>query len=206
MSEVLELLKESVRILEEREAKAIDPAEGKVQLSTLAAGDLLMIGDHELIVLEQKDGKAAVISKELLAKNKVFDEDTRNYKESSLKRLIESEIQPVIEAVVGAENLVEHVVDLTSMDMQNEFGACTCKVRPITFDEGRKYNNLLVNRDLGDWFWTCTPWSTEERGWGYSVAVVSPSGDIRNFNCDGINGIRPFCILKSNIFVSKVEA
>ena len=106
--------------------------------------------------------------------------------------------------MVGADNVVEHEVDLTSVDMQNEFGTCICKVRPITFDEARKYNDLLVNKDLPDWYWTCTPWSTNERGWHWSVAVVCPSGD---FDCsnhyDFGRGVRPFCILKSNIFVSK---
>ena len=73
----------------------------------------------------------------------------------------------------------------------------------IKAEEAR--NDLLVNKDLPDWYWTCTPWSTKERGWEYSVAVVSPSGDIRDFSYDGSLGVRPFCILKSNIFVSKVE-
>lgn len=102
-------------------------------------------------------------------------------------------------------NIIEQVVSLTSVDMQGEFKPCYCKVRPITFDEARKYNNLLVNKDLDDWWWTCTPWSTADRGWKYAIAVVSPSGYIRDGDCFDGNGVRPFCILKSNIFVSKGE-
>lgn len=75
---------------------------------------------------------------------------TRDYGKSSLKNLIETEIQPVIEKEVGAENLVGHYVDLTSVDMQQEFESFKCKVRPITFDEAREYNDLLVNGDLDD--------------------------------------------------------
>ena len=112
-------------------------------------------------------------------------------------------MQPIIEKYVGAENIVEHEVDLTSVDMQSEFKPCKCKVRPITFDEARKYNNLLVNDDLDDLWWTCTPWSTEKRGLKYSIAVVSPSGFFSDWFCSGGRGVRPFCILKSNIFVSK---
>ena len=96
-------------------------------------------------------------------------------------------------------------MDLISVDMQNEFGSCTCKVRPITFDEAREYNNLLVNKNLPDWYWTCTPWSTAERGWSYSKAVVSPSGIVGRDVCSVGCGVRPFCILKSNIFVSKED-
>lgn len=36
------------------------------------------------------------------------------------------------------------------------------------------------------------------------TAVITPSGNIRNYDHDFRNGVRPFCILKSNIFVSKV--
>ena len=35
--------------------------------------------------------------------------------------------------------------------------------------------------------------------------VVSPSGFIRGLNYDYSYGVRPVCILKSNIFVSKAE-
>ena len=78
-------------------------------------------------------------------------------------------------------------------------------IRPLTFDEVREYNDLLVNKELDDWWWTCTSWSTKERGWKYGIAVVSPSASIDRGYCDGDNGVRPFCILKSNIFVSKGE-
>lgn len=94
---------------------------------------------------------------------------------------------------------------MTSVDMQEEFSRFKCKVRPITFDEARKYNDLLVNNELNDWWWTCTPWSTAERGWEYSIAVVASSGDFKFRNCNCNYGVRPFCILKYNIFVSKGE-
>ena len=144
-----------------------------------------------------------VISKGFMAKNKKFDEDTRDYSKSSLKVMIESDIQPIIEDAVGADNLIEHEVDLTSVDMQNEFGTFRCKVRPITFDEARRYNVLLVNNDLDDWWWTCTPWSTKERGWEYSIAVVSSSGYVDDNICYGSYGVRPVRIFSSAIFESE---
>jgi hypothetical protein len=87
--------------------------------------------------------------------------------------------------------------------MQKEFEDVSAKVRPITFDEARLYNDLLVNEDLYNWWWTLTPWSTAKRGYKYGIAVVCPSGRIGNYICDNDGGVRPFCILKSNIFVSK---
>ena len=197
MSKALEVARELVRQLEEEERK------NKVELSTLAPGDVFEIGKNDFIVFEQKSSGTKVISKDFMAENIVYDEDSRDYNESNLKKVIEDEIQPIIESEVGENNLVEHTVELTSVDMQHEFDDCKCKVRPITFDETRKYNNLLPNKELDDWWWTCTPWSTAERGCKYSIAVVSSAGFICSRSCNFNSGVRPVCILKSNIFVSK---
>lgn len=197
MSKELEAARELVKMLEEKEKS------GKVQLSTLNPGDVFKIGEYDFIVLEQNKEQTMVISKGFIAESKRFDSNTRDYNKSSLKKLIESDIQPIVENAVGADNIVEHDVNLTSVDMQNEFGTCRCKVRPITFDEARKYNDLLVNKDLGDWWWTCTPWSTKDRGREYSIAVVSSSGYIGRNYCGLNNGVRPFCIFSSSIFESE---
>lgn len=199
MSKALDMAREIVKLLEEAE-KA-----NKVRLSELKPGEVFKIGEHDFIVLEQKNGATKVISRGFMAEDIVFDEDTRDYSKSNLKKVIESDIQPIIEAELGADNLVEHIVDLTSVDMQHEFKSCTCKVRPITFDEARQYNNLIVNKELDDWWWTCTPWSTTERGSRYAIAVVSSSGYVINNGCNYGYGVRPVCILKSNIFVSRGE-
>ena len=212
MGNNIQKLTEVIKSLTKTEIEVLEKTLGefkksmeKVELSTLNPGEIFKIGEHNFIVLEQTDGQTKVISKAFMAKNILFDRNTIDYNKSNIKRLIEKDIQPLIEKEVGAENLVEHIVNLTSVDMQNEFNPCRCKVRLITFDEGREYNDLLVNKDLDDWWWTLTPWSTNERGWSSSIAVVSSSGYIFGFSCYDNCGVRPFCILKSNIFVSKGE-
>lgn len=197
MSKELEKARELVKILEQKEK------ESKIKLSELRRGESFMIGEHEFIVLDQGVDVTKVISKGFMAENIRFDSDTSDYNKSEIKKFIEEKIQPVIESEVGAENIVEHEVSLRSIDMQKEFEDVSAKVRPITFDEARLYNDLLVNEDLDDWWWTLTPWSIEKRGYKYGMAVVCPSGDIGCINCGNYNGVRPFCILKSNIFVSK---
>ena len=200
-SKTLEMARKLVKRLEEEEKKS------KVKLCELHPGDTFKIGDHDFIVLDQNEyaETMAVISKGFMKEDIVFDDDTRDYRKSNLRKVIEGDIQPIIEAEVGEENIVECSVDLTSVDMQEEFSHFKCKVRPITFDEARKYNDLLVNNELNDWWWTCTPWSTAERGWEYSIAVVASSGDFIGGLYSFSYGVRPFCILKSNIFVSKGE-
>lgn len=212
MANNIEKLTEVIKNLTKTEIEVLEKTLGefkksmeKVELLTLNPGETFKIGEYDFIVLEQKDGQTKVISKEFMAKNIQFDRNTRDYNKSSIKKLIEKDIQPIIEKEVGTDNLVEHIVNLTSVDMQNEFNPCRCKVRLITFDEGREYNDLLVNKDLDDWWWTLTPWSTEERGWSSSIAVVSSSGVIYGNYCNDYGGVRPICILKSSIFVSKGE-
>ena len=156
-------------------------------------------------MLEQKGEKTAVITEELYRKDVRFDDDSNEYFTSELSDLFEEEIFPEFKEEFGAENLCDATTSLVTVDMQNKDEELHAKARPLTFEEARKYNELLVNKDLPDWYWTCTAWSTEERGWPYSVAVVSPSGGIRSYGCNYGLGVRPFCILKSNIFVSKVE-
>lgn len=197
MSKELEKARELVKILEQKEK------ESKIKLSELRRGESFMIGEHEFIVLDQGVDVTKVISKGFMAENISFDPNTRDYNKSEIKKFIEEKIQPVIESEVGAENIVEHEVSLRSLDMQKEFEDVSAKVRPITFDEARLYNDLLVNEDLDNWWWTLTPWSTSKRGNRYGIAVVCPSGNIGNRYCSLNGGVRPFCILKSNIFVSK---
>ena len=199
MSKELDKARELVRILEEKEKAK------KVMLSNLQPGTTFKIGDWDFLVLKQEDNTTKVISKNLLIKDVKFDSDSRDYNKSDLKEKIEEDILPVIVREIGEDNIIEHTASLVSVDNQKEFEDVVCKVRPLTFDEAREFNYLLVSKDLSDWWWTITPWSTEERGWKYSITVVSPRGD---FDCgDYINygGVRPFCILKSNIFVSKGE-
>lgn len=199
MSKELETARALVKMLEEREQS------NKVKLESLKAGETFYIGENGYIVLKHHEGKTKVISRNFIAEDRKFADDTADYKTSGLRKYIEAEIQPTIENEVGAENLVEHRVSLETVDGQNDYGELTCKVRPITFDEARKYNNLIVNNNLNDWWWTCTAWTSPNRECKRSIAVVLPSGSIYNFDCYVSFGVRPVCILKSNIFVSKGE-
>lgn len=198
-SNILELAKKLVAAIEKEDQK------NKVMLKDIPVGGKFDTGIGRFIVLEQKEDSTAVITEDLYREDVKFDDGCTDYKKSSLRELCEGEILNEFSDEFGEENICTNVAGLVTVDGQEVFGKLLTKVRPLTFDEAREYNDLLVNKDLPDWYWTCTPWSTKERGWEYSVAVVSPSGSIYDVNCVSCRGVRPFCILKSNIFVSKVE-
>lgn len=199
MDKVLKLAKELVAAIEEEGQK------NKVMLKDIPAGGKFDTGIGRFIVLEQKADCTVVITEGLYRKNEEFDDDCTDYKKSSLRELCDGEILNEFVAEFGEDNICENEAGLVTVDGQEVFGKLLTKVRPVTFDEGRKYNELLVNKDLPDWYWTCTSWSTEERDWPYSVVLVSPSGSIDRGSCCNSDGVRPLCILKSNIFVSRVE-
>ena len=199
MDKVLKLAKGLVAAIEEERQK------NKVMLKDIPAGGKFETGIGRFIVLEQKADCTVIITEGLYRKNEEFDDDCTDYKKSSLRELCDGEILNEFVAEFGEDNICENEAGLVTVDGQEVFGKLLTKVRPVTFDEGRKYNELLVNKELPYWYWTCTSWSTAERGLAYSVAVVSPSGDISNDVYDYCSGVRPLCILKSNIFVSRVE-
>lgn len=198
-SNVLELAKKLVAAIEKEDRK------NKVMLKDIPVGGKFDTGIGRFIVLEQKENYTAVITEDLYREDVEFDDDCTEYRKSSLRELCEGEILNEFSDEFGEENICTNEAGLVTVDGQEVFGKLLTKVRPLTFDEAREYNDLLANKDLPDWYWTCTPWSTKGRGWEYSIAVVSPSGFFNIVSCHGCGGVRPVCILKSNIFVSKVE-
>lgn len=196
--EILQKAKELVELLEKQEES------GNVALSTLNPGDVFQTtGKRKYKVLEQYGNATKIISLGLVKEDVKFGDST-DYNKSNVKKLCDTEILKDFEEEFGAENIEKHTVDIITADGQ-KVGSTECKIRPITFDEAREYTDITPNKDLGDWYWTLSPWSSEERGWDSSLAVVSPSGIIHRGDYDYARGVRPVCILKSNIFVSKAE-
>lgn len=196
--EILQKAKELVELLEKQEKT------GNVELSTLKRGEVFQTtGKRKYKVLEQYGDTTKIISLDLVKENVKFGDNT-DYNKSNVKKLCDTEILKDFEEEFGAESIEEHTVDIITVDGQ-KVGSVKCKIRPITFDEAREYTDITPNNDLNDWYWTLSPWSTEERGWSKSCTVVSPSGNIYSRSYDYGNGVRPVCILKSNIFVSKVK-
>lgn len=196
--EILQKIKELVELLEKQEET------GKVELSTLKRGEVFQTtGKRKYKVLEQYGDTTKIISLDLVKENVKFGDNT-DYNKSNVKKLCDTEILKDFEEEFGAESIEEHTVDIITVDGQ-KVGSVKCKIRPITFDEAREYTDITPNNDLNDWYWTLSPWSTEERGWSKSFTVFSPSGHFGHIGYCNVSGVRPVCILKSNIFVSKVE-
>lgn len=194
MNKILEKAKELVAMLEEKEIK------DKVELSTVAPGGVIDLGEDEFVVLDHDEGGTLVISKDFMEEDVKFGDNT-DFNGSNVQRVLYEDILPKIEAAVGKDSILSQTVKLTTVDNQDVYKDATGRIRLLTFDEARKYNPLIVNEELDDYWWLMTPWTSNDR-LNYPVAVVSPSGDVSIGDYDYRGGVRPVLYLKSNIFVS----
>lgn len=177
-----------------------DKKKTAVELSTLAPGDTFKIGACEFLVLEQEGETTAAIKKDFLVADMEFGENN-NYAESPIRSTCE-EFAVGIEKAVGEGNLLEHAVDLTSNDGLMDYGEVKARASLLTADRYRKYVQILDTRKMDDYWWMATPWSTPSHGIQYAVLCVSPSGYGSGY-CNNSFGVRPFCIFKSDILVSR---
>ena len=194
MNKILEKAKELVAMLEEKETA------DKVELSKVTPGCVIDLREDEFVVLDHDDGGTLVISKDFMEEDVKFGDNT-DFNGSNVKRVLYEDILPKLEEAVGKDNILSQTVKLTTVDNQNVYEDVTGKIRLLTFDEARKYNQLIVNEDLDDYWWLMTPWTSRDR-WEYPVAVVSPSGYVSYRYYGRQGGVRPVLYLKSNIFVS----
>ena len=197
--DALSVAKELVEILEGLHEKNL------VMLADLKPGNKFSTGIGNFIVLEQKEDCTVIITEKLYMEDEIFDASCNDYKKSSLREKFDGEILDEFISEFGEKNICENEAGLVTVDGQKDFEKLLTKVRPLTFDEAREYNDLLANEKLTDWYWTLTPDSTTCNDDSRWVRVVSPRGVICNFHCNGNNGVRPVCILKSNLFVSRVK-
>ena len=105
---------------------------------------------------------------------------------------------------MGEKNIVLHTVDLTSDDGLKDYGKVRRKASLLTCDRYRRYVDILDQFKPDTWWWLATALSTKKHDGESWAKCVSPSGCLDISHCYFYdNGVRPFCILKSDIFVSR---
>ena len=174
-------------------------------LSNVKDGEVFSVAGIEFIKFFDEDGKTVAIAKNSLGDYRFGNNN--NFAESKIKEMLEKEVLPKIEAEIGVENIVEHEVDLLSLDGSDKWGKINCKISLPTFDFYRKHVKIFDKHKFNDWWWLATPDSTSDHSNDSWVSCVSPSGFL-NRNRRGYyygNGVRPFLIFVSSISVSCEE-
>ena len=161
-------------------------------------GETFKIGDIELIRFPEINGGVPVVAKNSIARMK-FGE-SNNLKESTeLQKELDGFLKKITN-VIGEENVLSFETDLLSLDGGDKYGKMTSKVSLPTLDFYRSNRKIFDNHKLDKYYWLATPDSNDNG----LVLCFAPSGCIYYcFSYDFNIGVCPFCILKSNIFVSE---
>ena len=127
--------------------------------------------------------------------------ENNDWRESPIKKKLNEELYQKIVAELGTDALVAIQTDLFSHDGLRDYGKCEDMVSLLTYDLYRSNRENIESFDEG--WWTCTPDSTPSGDNSSYVQYVDSGGYVDYDRCVwGDGGVRPFFILKSDIFVS----
>ena len=171
----------------------------KFQIEQMENGEQIAhIVKFDFLVLERSGDTVALLLKDLYRENTKFGRNN-DFRGSNVQKICQEFAEELAE-IVGEENIVEHTVDLTSDDGLKDYGTVKEKASLLTTDLYRRYVEVLDLDRLKKYYWLVTPYSTPKHENAEWIKCVSPRGIIDYDRCN--IGVRPFCILKSNIFVS----
>ena len=169
-------------------------------MNNIKIGETKTIAGEEFIILDILENGVLCLSKAFAYKSTMFDNNSNNYANSSIRKTLNTEYLKKIADAIGDENIVECEIDLTSDDGLDDYGKVTDKIGLLTADMYRKYNRIIEKYPVNDWWWLSTPWSTAHRNVFFSVRCVSIGGTLGNYSCDLDFGVRPFLIFNPSIF------
>lgn len=168
------------------------------KLGDVKTGETVKLGEREYIVLGHGAETTAVITKDIV-KNMEFGK-TGDYSKSYVREFCNGNFYKELAKAVGKSNIVPHRVNLTCDDGSNKGVTCKDNVSIITAENYRRYREYLPA--LGKPSWTATGVTTLDKDYARDVCYVCSSGVLSWDGGDYSNGVRPFCILNSSIFVS----
>lgn len=138
----------------------------------------------------------------MLADKKICDMkfgNNNHWRKSPIRKKLNEELYQKIVTELGTDALVTIQTDLFSHDGLRDYGKCEDIISLLTYDLYR--NNRINIKNFCECFWTCTPYSIMIDDASF-VQCVCFIGYVDCVLCEHAKGVRPFFILKSDIFVS----
>ena len=181
------------------------------EIGKLAAESRFTYGGIEWVVLDHNPMKKAVL---VLAVDVLktesgetrympFDEENKNdFAASSVRAFLNGDfLEELAAAGADKEAFLPLALDLTSDDGLKDYGIDRVTIGIYTDQIYREFRNIIPH--ASDWHWTATPFSTARNGYEHLVRYVNSSGALSNGSAYyGSRGVRPLCVLKSDILVS----
>ena len=168
---------------------------------SLKSGDVFkdIDGDEYILLNYLENGDAEILRKDNLTKIKFGSNN--NYNGSDIDKYMCNTYLPELERKFGKENIVEHDIDLLSLDGEDDYGIIKRKVSIPTLDCYR-VNKKKIKKHIKNWFWISTPNSVPSGCGSDGVVYVDSFGCVDYGWCDGVGGVRPRFVLNSSIFES----
>lgn len=162
----------------------------KPDFSKIKDGEHFFYRGIEFIRLGLEQGGVLCMTAQVWRETKFDDENFNNWKESSGRKLLNTEFL----ALLDNDDLMPFESDLIADNGDKSYGKCTDLVGILSCDLYRKYREFVPLFD--EWMWTCTPWKcgTPNSGGAYYVRYVSTSGALTNYVAYNSNGFAPACI------------
>ena len=188
----------------------------KIALKNAARGTAFDYAGQSWILLENDDGRALCLSKDII-ETRAFDEgNCNNFAVASSKEYLNGAyLDNLLEDVNGPNAFLTTELDLTTDDGLKDYGTCTVTIFLLTVDQYRRNRDVIPNAD--DWWWLSTAFSTKSNGYESLARLVGTVGALswndardvitdgtlnRNIACCGNNGLRPACYLDSDLLIS----
>lgn len=149
-------------------------------------------------VIQTTEGWVKCIASEIV-ENRAFDEDNNNdFASCDLRAYLNGEFLKKLIGAGAPEEMFEYFnIDLTADDGLKKYGGDRVRIGLITCDEYRLFRDHIPHVD--GWWWTATADSPANP----YVRFVYSDGTLNySYAYDGHGGVRPLCVLKSEILVS----
>lgn len=177
-------------------------------LSDFQAGATVKYHGEPCIVLEhRKDGTLLMVLEQI---EHTFGSDN-DFAKSDLREHLNGAYMDTLTQGNHGE-ILKRAIDLTAVNGSKQYGIDTCCIAPLTFDEYRKYHDIIPKPEK--WEWSVTPWSTpcvnEDDTWvmddTYYAYCLGTGGDVYYSSCSNTGGSRPAFLLPSNYVVEPENA
>ena len=174
----------------------------KIALKNAARGTAFDYAGQSWILLENDDGRALCLSKDII-ETRAFDEgNCNNFAVASSKEYLNGAyLDNLLEDVNGPNAFLTTELDLTTDDGLKDYGTCTVTIFLLTVDQYRRNRDVIPNAD--DWWWLSTAFSTKSNGYESLARFVLTDGTLGGYDAYyGLLGLRPACYLDSDLLIS----
>ena len=149
----------------------------KIALKNAARGTAFDYAGQSWILLENDDGRALCLSKDIIETRAFDDGNCNNFAVASSKEYLNGAyLDNLLEDVNGPNAFLTTELDLTTDDGLKDYGTCTVTIFLLTVDQYRRNRDVIPNAD--DWWWLSTAFSTKSNGYESLARYVSTDGTL----------------------------